>query len=349
MTLKDRILRRDPAPAAEAASDEGTPRRRPLARRLLGSSPFTMLVVLVGLLAVFDVAAPGVFLTPANATNIVTDAATLLVMATGVTFVMIAAGFDLSIGSVLVFAGVCGASTMQALGTDGPGVLVAGLVVSIAAGVLWGLFNGLVITRLRVPALITTLGTLGAALGLANVLTGGNDLRDVPLSLVLIGSGSFLGIGWLVWIAAAVVLVGGLVLHLTRYGRHTYVIGSNPEAARRSGIAVDRHLVSLYALTGGLAGLAGMMSLARFATTTIGGHSQDSLVVITGVVLGGTSLFGGAGAMIGTVIGIFIPAALSNGFVVLGIQPFWQQVATGLVLIAAVYLDQRKRRSRDRS
>jgi ribose transport system permease protein len=142
--------------------------------------------------------------------------------------------------------------------------------------------------------------------------------------------------------------VGGLVLHFTRFGRHTYVIGSNAEAARRAGIDVDRHLMWLYAISGAAAGLAGMLSLTRFATTTIAGHGTDALQVITAVVLGGTSLFGGVGTVIGTVVGVFIPSVLNNGFVVMNVEPFWQEVAIGFILIAAVYIDQLKRRSRDR-
>lgn len=347
------LLRPDPAGNAQnetqpnaGAYQAPTAGRR--FRRTASSSAVYMLGVLALLLIIFSTLAP-VFFTAANMSNVVTDAATLLVMATGMTFVMIAAGFDLSIGSVLVFAGVCGAKTMQWVGGDNGGVILAGLAASVAGGVAWGIFNGLVITRLRVPALITTLGSLGAALGFANVITNGNDLRDVPLTLIQLSIQKFLGVGWLVWLALVVVLIGGFVLHFTRFGRHTYLVGSNVEAARRAGIKVNLHLVILYAISGGLAGVAGMMSLARFATTTIGGHSQDSLSVITGVVLGGTSLFGGVGTIIGTVVGIFIPAVLSNGLVVLNVQPFWQQVAIGLILIAAVYIDQRKRRGRDRS
>ena len=147
--------------------------------------------------------------------------------------------------------------------------------------------------------------------------------------------------------AVVVVIVGGLILHLTRFGRHTYVIGSNAEAARRSGINVDRHLIKLYALSGSLAGFAGMMSLIRFTTTTVGGHGTDSLVVITGVALGGISLFGGIGLMVGTVIGMFIPTVLNNGLVSTNVSAFWQQIAIGLILIGAVYLDQLKRSRRN--
>jgi ribose transport system permease protein len=207
------------------------------------------------------------------------------------------------------------------------------------------------ITRARVPPLIVTLGTLGAALGLAQVITDGVDLRDVPFSLVdTIGTGRLFGqIPWLVVIAAVVAVVFGVVLAATRFGRHTYAIGSNVEAAQRSGIDVDRHLVKVYALSGFLAGLAGFLSLARFSTTTIGGHSTDNLSAIAAAVLGGTSLFGGLGTIAGTVIGVFIPIVLQNGFVITGVKPFWQQVAVGAVLIAAVYLDQLRRRTQYRA
>ena len=140
------------------------------------------------------------------------------------------------------------------------------------------------------------------------------------------------GLSWLVWIAIAVSVVFGLILAFTRFGRHTYLIGSNIESARRAGIKVDRHVIKLYALNGALAGLAGMVSLTRFSTTTISGHAQDALQVITGVVLGGTSIFGGVGTVLGTSIGILIPAVLTNGFVVMNFQPFTQQIVIGGVL-----------------
>jgi ribose transport system permease protein len=304
-----------------------------------------VLVVLIIIFAIADSA----FATGSNFRNILTDASILMVMAVGMTYVMVAAGFDLSIGSVLVFSGVVGVKVMIALGTDNAITVLVGLIVSCAGGLAWGVFNGLCITRLRVPALITTLGSLGAALGIARLITQGNDVRGVPLTLIKVSAGGFLGLSWIVWVAAVVTVIGGLVLHFTRFGRWTYIIGSNAEAARRAGIDVDRHLLKLYALSGLLAGLAGMLSLTRFATTTIAGHATDALQVITGVVLGGTSLFGGIGTVVGTVIGMFIPAVLQNGFIVTNVEPFWQEVAIGFILIVAVYLDQLKRRSRERA
>jgi ribose transport system permease protein len=303
----------------------------------------------VGIVVVFSIISPHAFTTSANARNIILDASTLMVMAVAMTFVMVAAGFDLSIGSVLVFANVCAAKVMLSMGTDNALTIIVGLAVAMAAGTVWGVFNGVCFTKLRVPPLITTLGSLGAALGVAELLTQGNDVRDVPLTLINLGSDEFLGLSYIVWVAAVVVVIGAVFLQVTRFGRHTYIIGSNAEAARRAGINVDRHLIKLYALSGLCAGLAGMLSLAQFGTTTISGHTNDVIAVITGVVLGGTSLYGGIGWVTGTVVGIFIPATLNNGFIIVNVQPFWQQVATGFILIGAVYLDQLKRRSRERA
>jgi ribose transport system permease protein len=173
------------------------------------------------------------------------------------------------------------------------------------------------------------------------------DERSVPFKLVdTIGTGRVGNqVPYLVIIAFAVAAVFAVLLHATRFGRYTFAIGSNEEAARRAGIRVDRHLIKVYALMGMLSGLAGFLSLARFSTTTIGGHSTDNLQAIAAVVIGGTSLFGGVGTLLGTIFGVFIPAVLQNGFVIVGVQPFWQQVAVGAVLILAVYLDQLRRRS----
>jgi len=326
----------------------GAPARQSAFRRLLQTSPAYMSGVLLVLILIFSAIDPA-FHSTSNFRNILTDASILLVMAVGMTYVMVAAGFDLSIGSVLVFSGVVGIKAMVALGTDNALTVLVGLVVSCLGGLSWGIFNGLCITKLRVPALITTLGSLGAALGIARLITHGNDVRGVPLSLINVSTGSFLTLNWIIWVALVVTLIGAFVLGTTRFGRHTYVIGSNAEAARRAGINVDRHLLKLYALSGLLAGLAGMLSLTRFATTTISGHSSDALQVITGVVLGGTSLFGGIGTIVGTVVGMFIPTVLQNGFIVTNVEPFWQEVAIGFILIAAVYIDQLKRRSRERA
>jgi ribose transport system permease protein len=319
-------------------------------QRLVTGSTTWIILILVGTILVFSVMEPSSFATVNNARNLATNAAILLVVAVGMTFVIITAGIDLSVGSVLVFSGVVSAKAMNGMDGDGWDVILVGLVVAVACGLGWGVLNGVLITKARVPPLIVTLGTLGMALGLALIITDGVDVREVPPRLVTsIGVGRvFDQIPWLVVIAAAVAVIFGVMLHATRFGRHTYAIGSNDEAARRAGINVDRHLIAVYAISGLLAGLAGFMSLARFATTTIGGHATDNLQAIAAVVLGGTSLFGGVGTVLGTVVGVFIPAVLQNGFVITGVETFWRDVAVGAVLIAAVYLDQLRRRTQYR-
>lgn len=313
------------------------------------SSPAYMGVVLVALVLFFSFLRPNTFATAFNARNIFLDASSLLILAVGMTYVMIAGGFDLAIGSVLVFAGVSAAKLMEYLGTDGPLTVVAACLAALFAGFAWGAINGFCITRLRVSALITTLGTMGAALGGAYLLSGGSDIRTVPHFLISVGSGAVWGVPYLVVITAIMATAGGVVLHMTKFGRHTYLVGSNPEGARRAGIDVSAHLMKLYILSGLLAGFAAMLSLGRFSTTTLEGHGNDPLEAITAVVLGGTSLTGGRGSVIGTVVGVFIPAVLANGFIILGVQPFWQMVVIGFVVIAAVYADQIKRAGRDRN
>jgi len=331
-------------PELEASEAE---RETPFWQRLVAGSSTWIGLILVALILVFSVLEPDSFVDSANARNIATDAAVLLVLATGMTFVIITAGIDLSVGAILVFSGVVSARAMNGVGGDNWGVIIVGLVVALAAGAGWGIVNGFLIAKAKIPPFVVTLGTLGAALGASLVITGGVDEREVPFKLITtIGTGrAFDQIPWLVVIAFAVAIVFGVILATTRFGRYTYAVGSNEEAARRAGIAVDRHLMKVYGLAGTLAGLAGFLSLARFSTTTIGGHDTDNLQAIAAVVIGGTSLFGGIGTMLGSVFGVFIPAVLQNGFVIVGVQPFWQQIAVGAVLIGAVYLDQLRRRS----
>jgi ribose transport system permease protein len=332
-----------------AAEEVPPPERLSLRRRILGASSAQIGLVLLALIVAFSVLRPAEFTSADNARNVATDAAVLLVIATGMTYVIITAGIDLSVGGVLVFSGVIGAKVMNGMGGESAFVLVVGVVACVLTGLAWGVLNGFLVARAKIPALIVTLGTLGMSLGGALLLTGGVDVREVPFKLVdVVGTGRLFGqLPYLVLVALVVAAVGGVVLAATRFGRYTYAIGSNEEAVRRSGISVSAHLIKVYGLAGALAGLAGYLSLARFGTTTIGGHSTDNLQAIAAVVIGGTSLFGGIGTILGTVIGVFIPAVLQNGFVIVGVQPFWQQVAVGAVLIAAVYLDQVRRRTRN--
>jgi ribose transport system permease protein len=345
----------DNQPTAQPTTTR-TPASEPVAGSLSGlttrvravskTNAFWILAALILVIVAFSIFRPNSFATPANARNITLDAASLLILACGQTFVMITAGIDLSVGSVLIFSSVVSAKIMMTMGGSDAEMpaIVAGFVVALLGGLFWGLLNGLIIAYGRVPPLIATLGTLGMALGSAQLLTNGVDVREVPIKLNdTLGNGTLFGIPWIVIVAAVVIVIAGLALGFTRFGRYTHAIGSNLEASRRAGIDVSAHLLKVYGLAGLLAGLAGFLNVARFATTTIAGHTTDNLSAIAGTVIGGTSPFGGVGTMFGTVIGVFIPAVLQNGFVVAGVQPFWQTVAVGAVLVIAVYFDLKRR------
>ncbi|WP_328294152.1 ABC transporter permease [Kineococcus sp. NBC_00420] len=317
-------------------------------RRLRGvfkAQALQIVLILLVIVVAFGTLAPHAFLSGFNIRSIVINTSILAVLGVGMTFVIITGGIDLSVGSVLVFSGVVASKVMVAAGGQGWGVAFLGALVALAAGLFWGVVNGVLIARAKVPPLIVTLGTFGAALGFAQIITGGVDLRAAPKVLVdTVGFGNVFGqVPVLSVVAAVVVVIGAVLLHRTRFGLHTFAVGSNAEAGRRTGVKVDRQTVRVYALAGLLAGFAGILNLSFFQSTTIGGQSNTNLNVIAGVVIGGTSLFGGYGSVFGTIVGLFIPTTLQSGFVIVGVQPFWQQVVVGIVLIAAVWLDQQRR------
>lgn len=332
---------------AVSGADDGD---ESLLKRLMGLQAIWILGVLIVICVAFSVVAGDRFLSAGNFSLMSQNVAVWAVLGVGMTFVIITSGIDLSVGSVLVFSSVVAAKVMAAMGGNGPGVAAAGLVAAVLSGTAWGAVNGILVAKARVPALIVTLGTLSVALGLAQVLTGGIDIRSVPTELTDFSAYvKVLGIPGLPFVALIVVILGAILLHKTRFGRYTYAIGSNQEAARRTGIKVTRHLIAVYALAGTLAGFGALLSLAQYGTTTIAGQSLTNLNVIAAVVIGGTSIFGGEGTVFGTLVGLFIPAVLQSGFVIIGVQPYWQGVAVGSVLIAAVYVDQSRRAAAMRS
>ncbi|MDX0583478.1 ABC transporter permease [Sinorhizobium medicae] len=316
-------------------------------RRLLDGPELMIFGSLIIIIAIFTVMAPTAFLSGINLRNMAIEASMMMILAVGMTYVIITSGIDLSVGAVIVFSSVASLIAMRATGSDAPWVPVLGLAVALASGAFWGLVNGLLIARARLTPLIVTLASMGIALGLARLMTGGVDLTGVPRSIVTsIGIGRIGGIPVIVLIACVFASVAGIALHMTRFGLYTYAVGSNEQGARRAGIKVDRHLISIYVFSGVCAGLAGYLTLTRFSSTTISGHAMDNLKAITAVVLGGASLFGGIGSMYGTAAGVFIPVVLASGLIIVGLPSFWQEVAVGIVLLAAVLLDQYRRRTR---
>ncbi|WP_236048825.1 ABC transporter permease [Paractinoplanes ovalisporus] len=318
-------------------------------RRLAGMQSVWILGVLLVIVAAFSVAAGTKFLSTSNFSLISQNIAVWAVLGVGMTFVIITSGIDLSIGSVLVFSSVVAAKIMEAVGGDGWSTAFIGILGALVAGIAWGTLNGFLVAKAKIPPLIVTLGALSVALGLAQVITSGIDIRSVPMALTDFNTYiKIVGIPALPFVALVVVIAGGIVLHKTRFGRYTFAIGSNELGARRVGINVDRHLIYVYALSGACAGLGAVLALAQFGTTTIAGQSLTNLNVIAAVVIGGTSIFGGQGSIFGTVVGLFIPAVLQAGFVIIGVEAFWQGVAVGSVLVAAVYVDQSRRAAAQR-
>lgn len=332
-----------------AVPNTGHDHSEPLLKRLANFQSVWILGVLLVIVAFFAIKAGGKFFSASNFSTISQNVSILAVIGVGMTFVIVTSGIDLSVGSVLIFSSVISAKVMMGMGGDNTAVLIVGLLVAVAVGTAWGLLNGFLVAIARVPPLIVTLGTLSLALALAQVITDALDVGVNATTLTDIGQyDKILGIPAISFIALVVVMIGGVCLHRTRFGLYTFAVGSSEEAAKRVGVKTKRHLISIYALSGFLAGLGAIMYLSQFGTTSIGGLSLLNLNAISAVVIGGTSIFGGQGSMFGTVVGLFIPAVLQAGFVIIGVSPYWQGAALGAVLIAAVYVDQTRRAAAQR-
>ena len=321
----------------------------PFLKRVPKTQTFQIAAVLFVITAIFSAIAADTFFTLFNLRNVIINISVFAVLGVGMTFVIITAGIDLSVGSVLVFGSVIASKAILIAGGKGWGTTFLGIFVAIAVSTAWGALNGWLVSIANVPAFIVTLGSLSAALGVSQIITGGIDLRGATPELVdNIGFGNiYKQIPVLGIIALVVVVLGGILLHKTKFGLLTYAVGSNAEACRRVGINVNRQLIYVYSLMGFTAGIGGVMSLALYQQTTIAGQSNTALTVIAGVVIGGTSLFGGYGTIFGTMIGLFIPIVLQTGFIIIGVVPFWQNVVVGVFLVAAVYVDNARRNAAD--
>lgn len=293
------------------------------------------LLVLFALCATMAVLSP-FFLSVGNFMNILLAASTIGVLAIAATFVLSSGGLDLSLGSVMGLSGVVGAAVAVNLDAPAPVAVLA----TIAAGAAAGFVNGLVITRAFVPAFIVTLGMLGVARGLALVISDGRVIYGLPEAMVYLGQGRPFGIPMPVVLFVVTALATHVMLAYTRYGRHTLAIGDSESAARSAGIDVRRHRLSLYTLSGALAGLAGLIFATRINAGDPTAGLTYELTAITAAIIGGTNLFGGRGSIVGTVIGALIMGVLQNGLNLLAVQSYYQQMAIGAVLVLAVFIDQ---------
>ena len=288
----------------------------------------------------------GTFLfNPFNIQSIAIFAVAPLLLATGQTFVIISGGIDLSMGFIMGLAAVVAAHVIN-WATPGMGmplaVLFGALVAILVAGVP-GLINGLLVSRLKVPPFIGTLGMFGVARGVAFLLAGGTTVPVNNSFFAGIGNGRFWGVPWIVIITAVFVLIMHYLLSQTRFGQHNYAIGANVQAARRAGIGIRSHLLRLYILSGLCAGLAGVLYAARFSAGAAQAGEPLLLDSVAAVVIGGASLFGGSGTIFGTVAGAFVIAVIQYGLVFINVAPFWQFISVGVVIIISVLIDQAQR------
>jgi ribose transport system permease protein len=314
---------------------------------------------LVATMLVFTALEPSKFGTRSNIEQLALNVAILTVVSVGTTFVIATAGIDLSIPSGIVLGEVfavkalslinVGSGTAVDVSADNTKIwyILVALAGSLTAGLVLGLINGFTVGYMGIPPMLATLGTLGGGLGIALLLQNGVNVATYALNPVATGH-AIPHLPNLILIGLLAVAIGFVGMHRAVFGRHTLAIGSSEEAARRVGLKVERHLLKVYTVGGLASGLGGFLSVAYFSTTSVAGHSTDNLQAITAVALGGTSLFGGAASIIGTLIGVWIPAVLQNGFIIVGVQPYWQMVAVGIVLILAIYTDQLRRRSQHR-
>jgi predicted ABC-type sugar transport system permease subunit len=270
-----------------------------------------------------------------------------LLLGLGLTFVIVAGGIDLSVGFIVGLSSVIGARVMQEIGTSLPPVLalLIGIGVALLVSVIPGLINGLLIAYLKVPPFIGTLGMYGIARGVGFLSANGVTVPvDNPANSALGNSnvfGDYLPIP--VLITVVIVFVMHYVLSQTKFGQYTYAIGGNKQAAQRAGINVERHTIGLYMLTALLAGIAGVVYTGRFTAGAAQAGEPTLLNAIAAVVIGGASLFGGAGTVVGTVIGALIIAVIEFGLVYINVSPFYQFIAVGMVIILSVLVDQSRR------
>ncbi|MBN9026088.1 MULTISPECIES: ABC transporter permease subunit [Kaistia] len=281
-----------------------------------------------------------------NAQSIAIFAVAPLLLALGSTFVIISGGIDLSVGFIMGLAAVIAAHATNLAGHSLPPF--AAMLVGILAGLLValgpGFVNGFLISKLKVPPFIGTLGMFGVARGVAFLLAGGTTVPVANAWFASLGNGRIFGIPVIVVITILFVLLMHYVLSQTRFGQHTYAIGANEQAAIRSGINVPRHIRKLYLLSALCAGLGGVLYAARFTAGAAQAGEPLLLDSIAAVVIGGASLFGGSGTILGTVAGALVIAVIQYGLVFINVEPFWQFVAVGVVIIISVLVDQTQRK-----
>ena len=330
-------------PEPGSAADAPTMRSVEARRRFRVDGPFLVkvaaLVILIGVFALLS----DRFLTAANLTNILRQISPVVIVGAPVTMLMVARGFDLSVGGVLAFSGIVGVY----FSTEVP--LPAAFLAAILAGTTFGVLNGFLVVKVGVNAVIATLGTLYVARGAGLLLTGGVTVERIGPGYNFIGAGFIQGIPTPIWVMAGALLVFILLEKRTLLGKYSVAVGSNPDASFLSGVPGNAVRIILFTVCGMMAGLAGLLVSSRLSAgvPTIGVGFEFEVIVAT--ILGGTTLAGGQGTIAGMFVGALILGVLNNGLNILGVQAFWQVVTQGVVLVLAVALDSQLRRVRLRA
>ena len=298
--------------------------------------PLFALMVIVIIIAI----ASPVFLQPNNLMNIIVQVAVIAVIASGATFIILTGGIDLSVGAVMAFSGVLAAGVMRDTGN----VFLA-IVTCIGVSVLFGILTGVLVTVGKIPPFVATLGTMSIARGLSFVFTGGKPISGFPASFRFMGAGSVFGIPMMIITTIILYLLLNFILKKTPFGRITLALGSNEEATKLTGIRTKKYKIYVYTLAGVLTGIGSLMYIGRINSGHPNSGQGYELDAIAAVVIGGTSLSGGKGTILGTIIGALIMGVIRNGLNLLNIDPYYQSVVLGIVIILAVLIDQNSEKS----
>jgi ribose transport system permease protein len=321
--------------SASVASDElrGAARGRALAARLLGAREVTLLMLILAVGAAMALLSPH-FMSWANFRAVSVGLVPTAIIAIGMTMLLVSGGFDLSVGSVLALA-----STVLAMLVSKGFDISLSAVITLLLGAGIGLANGLIVSGLGVNPLVATLGTMSITRGAALVLTEGFSISALPKSFGTIGKTDVLGMPLMFWIMLALVILGDLLLRHARILRQLYFVGGNEQAARLSGIPVDAVRTLAFVITGALAAVAGMLLASRLGSGTPTAGSALELQVLAAAVIGGASLRGGEGTVLGAFLGVVFVALINNAMTMLSVSIYWQMIVTGAVLVAAVAID----------
>ena len=309
-------------------------------KKIFKTKEIGIILILIVLSVLIQLKNP-IFLTYSNIIDVCRNTSYTLVIAVGMTFVLIAKGLDLSVGSLMALGGLISSLAMF----YGVPILLA-VLLGLLVGAAFGVVNAFCIVKLKIPAMIATLGSMYMARGLVLVITKGSPVFPLPEAFGNFGKGYFLGVPYVVLIALLLSIAAHLVLSRTTYGRKVYAIGGNPETAKFAGINVAMVTGSCYLISGVLAALSGILTAARMGSGQPSIGDGTEMTVITAVIIGGTSLNGGAGTILGTVLGALLMNVLSSGMNLVGISAYWQKFVMGLIIIIAVGADMYQRNRR---